>query len=161
MTAPRTLVADSQFLQRYEGYAVPVISLNDNEVRRINAGRQVKIFRKTRDKDENGDPKPKKTRTRKSKKAQDPLGLGSIGGDTVEEDLDADLDTDNDLKVTDELLTSEVVVKALSDTPGDEAELSPVPAYKQFVPLKDILPELPAKGDFTVATIKQSLYFFS
>jgi DNA-directed RNA polymerase len=36
-----------------------------------------------------------------------------------------------------------------------------LPAHKQFVPLHAVLPPLPPKGDFSVETIKRSLYFFS
>ena len=32
---------------------------------------------------------------------------------------------------------------------------------KHFVPLSDILPPLPIKGDFDIELIKQSPYFFS
>lgn len=38
---------------------------------------------------------------------------------------------------------------------------SGLPAHKQFVPLQALLPRLPAKGDFSVDTIRKSLYFFS
>lgn len=44
---------------------------------------------------------------------------------------------------------------------SDGETTTQLPASKQYVNLTDILPPLPAKGDFSVETIKKSLYFFS
>jgi DNA-directed RNA polymerase len=43
---------------------------------------------------------------------------------------------------------------------GDTAKMREL-LTKRFVPLVDILPPLPRKGDFDIELIKQSPYFFS
>ncbi|KAF8317988.1 DNA/RNA polymerase [Clavulina sp. PMI_390] len=51
--------------------------------------------------------------------------------------------------------------KRSPSSPTGEKTTTKAALAKQYVLLTDILPPLPAKGDFTVETIKKSLYFFS
>lgn len=54
----------------------------------------------------------------------------------------------------------DAVVEVSSKDEKEPPKTVDVP-MKAYVKLTDILPPLPAKGDFTVETIKKSLYFFS
>lgn len=126
-----------------------MLSLNDREIELINSTANVKI-----DVGKRGARK-RKTVSAASNSSED--DEETLGDDTFETPtLDAQPEHDPNA-------TPDVQVHSSNDTVDSDSNTPPkrTPASKQFVKLTDILPPLPAKGNFSVETIKKSLYFFS
>ncbi|KAF8335860.1 uncharacterized protein EI90DRAFT_2992928 [Cantharellus anzutake] len=137
-----------EFTTRYEGHAVPIIHLSDREVERINESSDVQIIRR---------PYSVAGRRRVAAKSRKML--------EDEDDHEVNtLEADTELSMDDLQAPVEVQPASESVTAKLEYKLGRfggLPAHKQFVPLQALLPKLPAKGNFSVETIRKSLYFFS
>lgn len=71
----------------------------------------------------------------------------------TEEDSDDGLDLAHD---------TEIIVSSTADEANSTSQtVVKTAAAHSFVNLVDVFPPLPAKGSFSVETIKKSLYFFS
>lgn len=138
-----------QVKERYQGYEIPVLSLNEREVELINSTTKVKI--------------EIKGRVLRGSKSLRPIA------DTITLPTEADAAEELDGPLLDP--SAEVVVHTEAEAEDEGAEDASAavvqktkkrkPATKTYVSLIDVLPPLPAKGTFSVETIKKSLYFFS
>lgn len=135
-----------QFKQRYAGYQVPVLSLNEKELEIVNSSTDIRIEVKGA------------TRKRSSIKAKVPVEDADME-DEVSEDADADSVVAPDSEVT--IVSPKSSLLEEGEPNADGTKTAKKPASQAFVSLVDILPPLPAKGNFSVETIKKSLYFFS
>ena len=146
----------TEFLQRYQGYKVPVVSLNNKSLRQ--SARAVK---------EKEDPESVHVIP-----AEQLEQLNGTDGEVVlsqeEKDTDAKDDEEHELSEDEADLDSEATIEAEAEeeTPpkrrGKKSDKSWEQRFKaKFVDLEDILPPIPAKGSFDVNEIKRSLYFFS
>jgi len=75
---------------------------------------------------------------------------------TVKRKVDVGKDADEDVESRSKRFLTDVERQA----GGDKKKMREL-LTKHFVPLIDILPPLPTKGDFDIELIKQSPYFFS
>jgi DNA-directed RNA polymerase len=129
-----------------------VLSLNEREIELINSTTNVKI--------DVGKRRGSKIKTVAAASSSREGYEEALGDDPLEgPTLAAQLEHDPNVKLDVQVVSSDVVVAADSDMSGELPKRTPV--SKQFVKLTDILPPLPAKGNFSVETIKKSLYFFS
>ncbi|KAJ9478932.1 DNA-directed RNA polymerase, mitochondrial [Pseudozyma hubeiensis] len=172
-----------EFLQRYAGYKVPVVSLQTATRRR---GRSAKA-----NKDEPQDVSSSSDSTSPSDallampeeqlaKLQGEMG-DVVLGKPSKKDLEAEADEALD-DVAADANEADLAEESEAGEEGADAEAAPAKATKKrgarksqkdkdlewetkfkakFVDLADILPAIPAKGSFDVNEIKGSLYFFS
>jgi DNA-directed RNA polymerase len=121
--------------------------LSDREVERINESADVRIIRR---------PRTAAGKRRIALKSQPTL---EDENDSQAEQLESNAFSEDDLHAPVEVQsTLESTTAKMEYKLGRDGGL---PAHKQFVPLRALLPRLPAKGDFSVDTIRKSLYFFS
>lgn len=139
------LLNNPQFKKRYAGYQVPVLSLNDRELDLINRLTNVRI--------EVQGGSRRKTAVKVKTFVKDVNAEAQIS-----EDEDADTAVAPDSEVT--IVSAPPSLSEDGETSGLKTA-SKKPASMAFVNLVDILPPLPAKGNFSVETIRKSLYFFS
>lgn len=75
-----------------------------------------------------------------------------------EEEKESEEETDEGLDLAHD---TEITVSSADDANASSKTFVQKSASHSFVSLVDVFPPLPAKGSFSVETIKKSLYFFS
>lgn len=129
-----------------------MLSLNEREIELINSTTNVKIDVRKR--------RGSKTNTASTASSSIESDEEALEDDPLEgPTLAAQFEHDPNVKLDVQVVSSNGVVATDPHTPSKSPKRTP--ASKQFVKLTDILPPLPAKGNFSVETIKKSLYFFS
>jgi DNA-directed RNA polymerase, mitochondrial len=172
----------NQFNTRYKGYAIPLLSLNRSEIARINDETDITI--QTSVKLTKKEAEQLVTSSRDDQACDPTIKSGKLAEDAedVEDAEEVSEDTEDSTPVMEYRDPVLVLPKGYSQDLAAEGSKalslkkhrgrasailgvpehdSALPAYKQFVPLLSVLPPLPPKGDFSVETIKRSLYFFS